>query len=229
MKPTTIMNIEVSALCNLKCQYCMSPLQNQYRRTGLMDRSTFEKCIEWIKIFVKRGKQTEVNLFGIGEPTMNSNLVEYTKALRKEIPLCIQIHTNTNGGLMTKELAESLMGAGMNQIDITGHHHYWTAKTLRIFKKLGVKTHLTYDFAVVPNDWAGQVKWFKSEIKYPCPWLRRGQLFIAWNGDILQCCFDAKATNILGNIFKNEPDDIKCKPFDLCKECHQTIPEGTDG
>lgn len=225
MKPTTIMNIEVSALCNLKCQYCLSRIQNQYRRTGLMDRSTFEKCVEWVKYFLKKGTQTEVNLFGVGEPTMNSNLTEYTKILRKELPLCINIHTNTNGGYMTEELAKGLIDAGMNQIDITGHEHSYTAKTLRLFRRLGIKTNLTYDFVIVPNDWAGQVDWFKSEVNYPCPWLHRGQLFIAWNGDILQCCFDAKATNVLGNIFKNEPDDIDCKPFGLCEKCHQTLPE----
>ena len=225
MKAKTIMNIEVSAICNLKCKYCMSPYQSQYRRVGLMDRGTFEKCVEWIKYFIQKGTQTEINLFGVGEPTMNSNLVEYVKRLRSAIPLCIDIHTNTNGGLMTEELAKNLISAGINQIDITGHNHLWTARTLRLFKRLNVKTHLTYDFAIVPNDWAGQVDWFKSELRYPCPWLHRGQLFIAWNGDIFQCCLDAKATNIMGNIHKNEPEDIECKEFILCKKCHQIIPE----
>lgn len=229
MKAQTIMNIEVSALCNLKCQYCMSPLQNQYRRTGLMDRKTFEKCIEWIKLFIQKGTQLEINLFGVGEPLMNSNLAEYTRSLRDQVPLCVEIHTNTNGGLMTEEIARSLIDAGMNQIDITGHDHMFTARTLRLFKRLGIKFNLTYDFAIVPNDWAGQVKWFKSELHYPCPWLHRGQVFIAWNGDILQCCFDAKATNILGNIHKNDPSEIECKPFELCKDCHQTIPSETNG
>jgi MoaA/NifB/PqqE/SkfB family radical SAM enzyme len=203
----------------------MSPAQSQFRRIGLMDRSTFEQCIKWIKIFVQRGTQTEINLFGVGEPLMNSNLVEYVKALKKEIPLCIAIHTNTNGGLMNEELAKKLIDAGITQIDITGHNHLWTAQTVRLFGRLGLKFHVTYDFALVANDWAGQVNWFKSELHYPCPWLNRGQLFIAWNGDILQCCLDAKCTNILGNIFKNEPDDIECKPFELCENCHQSVPE----
>jgi len=224
MKAKTIMNIEISALCNLKCQYCMSPVQSKFRRIGLMDRSTFEKCIKWIKVFIQRRSQTEINLFGVGEPTMNSNLVEYVRALRKEIPLCVAIHTNTNGGFMTEELAKKLVDAGITQIDITGHNHFYTAKTVRLFGRLGIKFNVTYDFALVANDWAGQVDWFKSELHYPCPWLHRGQIFIAWNGDILQCCFDAKATNVLGNIFKNEPDGIECKSFDLCKKCHQTVP-----
>lgn len=225
MKASSIMNIEVSALCNLKCQYCMSPEQSQHRRIGLMDRKTFEKCIEWIKIFIQKGTQTEINLFGVGEPTMNSNLVEYVQMLRNEIPLCIKIHTNTNGGLMTEDLAKRLIEAGITQIDLTGHNHLWTAKTLRLFRRLNVKTNVTYDFTLVPNNWAGQVNWFESELRYPCPWLHRGQLFIAWNGDIFQCCFDAKATNVMGNIFKNEPDDIECKPFSLCEKCHQIVPE----
>lgn len=225
MKPRTIMNVEVSSLCNLKCTYCMSPIQMRYRPVGLMSTVTFRKAVEWVKYFVQQGTQTEINLFGVGEPTMNAHLPEFVKMLREELPLCTHIHTNTNGGLITESLANALKDAGISQIDITGHSHLFTARTMRLFRRLGIKSSVTYDFVVVPNNWAGQVKWFKSEVNYICPWLANGQLYIAWNGDIYQCCFDAKATNVLGNIFDNEPNDIEIKPYELCKKCHQIIPE----
>jgi sulfatase maturation enzyme AslB (radical SAM superfamily) len=190
-----------------------------------MSTKTFDKTVEWVKYFVERRTQTEINLFGIGEPTMNANLPLFVKKLRDAIPLCIHLHSNTNGGLMTEEMAISLKDAGIDQIDITGHNHLFTARTMRLFRRLNIKSNLTYDFVIVPNNWAGQVNWFKSEINYVCPWLSRGQLFVAWNGDLLQCCFDAKANNVLGNIFDNDPSDIDIKPYELCKTCHQDIPK----
>jgi hypothetical protein len=223
MKPTTIMNVEVSALCNLKCVYCMAPKQAQFRQVGLMSMPTFEKVIEWIKVFVSRGTQTEVNLFGNGEPTMNPKLPEFVRMTRDALPLCLPVHTNTNGGLMTEQLCDQLINAGITQIDITGHDHFFTARTMRLFQAKGIRFNVSYDFALVANDWAGQLKWFPSQVRYKCPWLSKGQLFIAWNGDILQCCFDAKATNVLGNIFTTNIDDIEIKSFELCKGCHQDV------
>ena len=225
MKASTIMNVEVSAICNLSCQYCMSPTQANYRPIGLMDTDTYTRVIGCAQKFVKQGTQTELNLFGIGEPLMNANIVPYVKQARDALPLCIPIHINTNGGMLTLELARSLQEAGITQIDVTGHNPLWTARALRILRSLKIRYNVSFDFVLFPNNWAGQVNWFPSEIRYRCPWVARGQLFIAWNGDILQCCFDAKATNILGNIRDIDLCDIECKPFELCKSCHQ-ITEG---
>lgn len=225
MRPTTIMNVEVSALCNLNCVYCMAPTQGAFRRTGLMPMDVFEKVMGWVKYFVQQGTQTELNLFGTGEPLMHPELPRMVQMARKVLPLCLPVHINTNGGLMTEELAWKLKMAGISQIDITGHNHLFTARTIRLLRKLKIEFRVTYDFTLLPNNWAGQVDWYESEVTYPCPWLYRGQLYAAWNGDILQCCFDAKASNVLGSIMKHTPDEIIVKPFDLCKKCHQTVPE----
>ena len=225
MKPQTIMNVEVSALCNLQCVYCMSHKQAQFRSVGLMAQDTFDRVIELIKIFVSRGTQTEVNLFGTGEPLLHPKLPEFVRQARNVLPLCMPVHINTNGGLLTEQLLDKLVMAGISQIDVTGHNHFYTARALRLIRGNGVKCNVTYDFALVANNWAGQVDWFPSEVRYKCPWLHRGQLYIAWNGDILQCCFDAKASNVLGNIYDTSIDDIEIKPFELCKSCHQDIPD----
>jgi MoaA/NifB/PqqE/SkfB family radical SAM enzyme len=221
MKAATIMNIEVSALCNLKCQYCMGPLQAQYRPVGLMSTQVYDKAMEWLLHYVGKWTQTELNLFGVGEPLMNLNLPTYVRRARAILPLFLPVHINTNGGFLTQSLAQELKDAGIDQIDITGHNAMFTARSLRVLKALNIKTTVSYDFAINANDWAGQVPWFKSEHRYQCPWVTRGQIFIAWNGDILQCCFDAKATNKLGNIMTSDYDDIECSSFELCKSCHQ--------
>src|SRR4030066_10630 len=138
MKVSTIMNVEVSAICNLSCPYCMSPTQANYRSVGLMNSDYYTRVIECVQKFVKRGTQTELNLFGIGEPLMNANLVSYVKQARDALPLCIPIHINTNGGMLTLELARSLQKAGITQIDVTGHNPLWTARALRILRSLKI-------------------------------------------------------------------------------------------
>ena len=225
MKITTITNIETSAKCNLACQYCMSASQHKWRDTGLMDMDTFEATMKIVKKFVEAGTQREINLFGVGEPLLNENIIEMIKIARKTSPLW-PLHLNTNAFFLTKEVADKLRTSGINHIDITGHDHFHTAKGIKILRKAGIRFNLTYDFVISPNNWAGQVDWFPADYKVICPWITRGQAFVMWNGDIVNCCFDAKKTNVLGNVKENTFDQIKeicIKEFELCKNCHQRI------
>jgi len=187
----------------------------------------FEKTVEWIKVLCEKGTQREVNLFGIGESTLHPELVAMVKYAREKIPFRIPLHMNTNGILMTKELAIGIKEAGINHVDITGHDHYHTAKTIRIFREVGIVGELTYDFVTRPHDWAGQIDWFKVDKTFydpgVCPWLGNGQVMVMSDGNITKCCIDAFGQGIMGTIF----DDIttfEMLPFELCKKCHHTIP-----
>lgn len=225
MKIRTINSIEVSALCNLSCLYCPARLQKQHRPVGIMEMAIFEKAVEWVARFAEMGTQLELNLFGIGEPTLNANLVEMVRMARRKLAWRQVIHTNTNGLLMTEELARALKDAGINHIDITGHDAYHTAKTIRIFRKVGIEGQLSLDAIVQPNNWAGQVDWFEPEYDAgPCPWLGRGQAFVLWNGDVTTCCIDAFGQGVVGNIFEDDLTQIELKPFALCKTCHHKQP-----
>ncbi len=228
MNISTINSIEVSALCNLHCKYCPASIQHKHRPVGLMEMATFEKAVEWVSMFCDKGTQMELNLFGVGEPTLNPNLVDMVKHARRKLPFRQVIHTNTNGLLMTKELAIALKQAGLNHIDITGHDAFHTAKTIRIFREVGIEGQLSVDYMTNTNNWAGQVEWFEPQYNAgPCPWLGRGQCFILWNGDVTTCCIDAFGQGIVGNIFEDDLTRIDLKPFKLCEGCHHTLPETT--
>jgi hypothetical protein len=187
-----------------------------------MTMETFEKVIAWVDVLVKRGTQTEINLHGIGEPTMNPLLVDFVRIARDHLPPRYNIHLNTNGNHMTEELAMSLKKAGINQIDVTGHDARSAARTVRILKKVGIFGCLSMDFILFPNNWAGQVDWFPPDYSYPCPWLDKGQVMVMWDGTVLTCCIDAFATNILGSVYNgvSEIDRIDLKSFKLCDNCH---------
>ncbi|MEA2014696.1 MAG: radical SAM protein [Thermodesulfobacteriota bacterium] len=223
----TINSIEISSICNGNCQYCPARVQHKYRETGLMSWSVFEKTIAWIKVLCENGTQREVNLFGVGESTLHPELVAMVKYAREKIPFRIPLHLNTNGILMTKELAIGIRDAGVNHIDITGHDHYHTAKTIRIFREVGIAGELTYDFVVRPHNWAGQVDWFEIDKTVydpgPCPWLAYGQVMVMSNGDITPCCIDAFGSGVFGHV-NNDITKLEILPFELCQKCHHTIP-----
>jgi hypothetical protein len=228
MKITTINTIETSSLCNNQCEYCPAPIQGKHRETGLMDWATFKEAITWVMHFCKQRTQMELNLFGVGEPTLHPDIAEMVEYARKHLPIRQKIHLNTNGNTMTFELATKLKKSGITSIDITGHNARSVAQTIRYFRQVGIPGQISMDFMTRPNDWAGQVDWFKPDYYkvdgMDCPWLGKGQAMVMSNGDITACCIDAFASG----VFTHVAEDITQKqlqPFQLCHSCHHTIPE----
>lgn len=221
MKITTINSIEISSLCNLKCPYCPASIQGQHRQTGLMSMETFEKAIEWARYFARKGTQREINLFGVGEPTLNPDLAYMIELARNKLPFGQKLHINTNGLLMTRELAVKIKDAGIDHVDITGHDPYHTAKTIRIFREVGIAGQLSFDYITAPNNWAGQVDWFEPDYhkQWPCPWIGNGQVMVMSNGDVTRCCIDAFGTGIMGTV-NDDLTQMDVTPFELCRKCH---------
>jgi sulfatase maturation enzyme AslB (radical SAM superfamily) len=226
MKIKTINSVEISSVCDNACVYCPCKDQGAYRDVGLMQIETFEKTIEWVSKFCKDKTQLELNLFGVGEPMLHPRVVQFVAYARQHLPFQHDIHLNTNGNTMTMELAQSLKDAGITQIDVTGHDHRATANTVRIFRRLRIPHNVSHDFAIAPNNWAGQVDWFTPEYEAgPCPWICRGQVMVMSNGDVTTCCIDAFGKNILGNVFDDDLSELDVKYSKLCKSCHHTVPD----
>ena len=228
MKITTINTIETSSLCDNLCEYCPAPIQGKHRETGFMKWETFTKAIEWVKHFCNERTQQELNLFGVGEPTLHPDIVLMVAWARNNLPFRQKIHLNTNGNTMTLELAKRLKSAGITAIDITGHDARATAKTIRLFRQVGIDGQISMDFMTRPNNWAGQVDWFHPDYHkvngMDCPWLGKGQAMVMSNGDITTCCIDAFAQGVFAHVL-NDITDKELQAHQLCHACHHTIPE----
>ncbi len=230
MKIKTINTIELSSICDNACEYCPAKDQSQYRPTGLMQEEVYKKAVNQVLKLCRAGTQLELNLFGVGESTLHPQLIEWVEYARKHLPFNQTLHLNTNGNRMTHEMANGLQKAGISSIDITGHNHKSTAKTIKIFRDIGIAGNLSYDFVTAPNNWAGQVDWFEPDNRLPhyrnnpCPWLARGQIMVMSNGNITTCCIDAFGKNVFGNIF-DDLDKLEIKESELCQTCHHKIPE----
>lgn len=221
----TITNIELSSRCNNTCQYCPAPEQHNWRDTGLMEWDTFVRTIALVKELAQRGTQREVNLFGIGEPTLNPMLSDMISHARLTLPAKVPLHFNTNGKLMTEELARAIKRAGIDHVDITGHDPYHTARCLRIFKAVGIQGRVSVDFMLHPNNWAGQVDWFEPDYMHPCQWLRDSQVMVYHDGRITTCCIDAKGSGVFASVFDEAPLEAEHQVHGLCSGCHHVVPE----
>lgn len=94
--------------CNQKCVHCYAAGQHQ---SNVQELTTEE----W-KTIIKKCKEAKICqlTFTGGEPTMREDLVELVEASR-----WFMTRLNTNGILMTKELAEDLMKADLDSVQIT--------------------------------------------------------------------------------------------------------------
>ncbi len=232
MRITTINTIELSSICDNECPYCPAKDQSKYRQVGFMTWEVFKKACEWVLYFHKLGTQKELNLFGVGESTLHPNIIEMVSYARKNLPFKQSLHLNTNGNKMTYVKANSLKQAGITSIDITGHKPEATARTIRIFREVGIPGQLSVDFMTTPNNWAGQVHWFPPDQSIsvyqnnPCPWILKGQTMVMSDGSLTTCCIDAFGKNIFGNILKDDLNKLLIHPSELCKKCHHEIPSG---
>jgi len=225
VKMTCVDHIETSAECDNECKYCPSPLQADHRRVGLMTMETFEKAMTWIDYCVAMGTQTQLNLYGVGEPLLNPNIIEMVAIARKHLGPNIPLHLNTNGNNMTDKIAEALKEAGVTGVDVTGHKPKTAARTIKSLQKYGIFGVLNQDYILHPNDWAGQVSWFKADYTYDCPWLFSGRVFIMWDGQVSRCSLDAFGQGVFADIYKDSPNDIKLTRFKLCDTCHSHTPK----
>lgn len=230
-----IKNLEIASICNLRCVYCPAKDQGEHRDTGLMTDEVFERSMHWLRKFVAQGTQQELNMFGVGEPTLHPKMVEFVRKARNIMPLYLNLLINTNGVAFTEEQCRGLYEAGISKIDVTDHEARPTLNAVRILRKVTGQYHpnqkgkwgYSRDGVMNPNDWGGLVKgWVvgAEHPRYPCPWLGNGQVMIMSNGDVTRCCQDAFGRGILCTVY-DEVDQIPYSTFVQCATCHEIVPD----
>ncbi|MCD6160892.1 MAG: radical SAM protein [candidate division Zixibacteria bacterium] len=122
------LSIETTNLCNAKCTICPHP--DMKRTKSKMGTGLVHSLIEQ----AGRGKVDKLFLSGFGEPLVDNRLpqfIEYasTRGIKN-------ITIVTNGSLLTPQLAESMIEAGLNEIIISIDG--FTAKTYESIR-LGLK------------------------------------------------------------------------------------------
>lgn len=111
-----------STYCNFKCIYCghslgLKKMKQMYDfEPQMMSMKTYDEVISQIKEFPQKLKM--LSLTGQGEPLTNKNLPLMVK-LAKEANITERIEIITNGALLSKEMSDGLIAAGLDTLRIS--------------------------------------------------------------------------------------------------------------
>lgn len=108
--------------CNFKCRYCGHSLghKEMKKRYGFspenMSMDTFYKTVEQLKEFPDKFKM--ISLTGQGEPLLNPHITEMVRTI-KETEITERVEIITNASLLSHEMADGLIGAGLDTLRIS--------------------------------------------------------------------------------------------------------------
>ncbi|MBO6229995.1 MAG: SPASM domain-containing protein [Ruminiclostridium sp.] len=106
--------------CNFRCNFCLHSLDRSEHgyisdRT-LMDMELYRKCIDDIKQFPRKLKM--LRFAAIGEPLVHPGIAEMI-AYAKKADVADSVDIVTNGSLLSHELSDKLIGAGLDRLRIS--------------------------------------------------------------------------------------------------------------
>lgn len=107
--------------CNFKCSYCGVFRLEEAKRGFIsdkimMDFNLYKKCIDDMAMFPEKIKV--LRFVGIGEPLLHKNIAEMVEyAVSKNVANTVEVLTN--GSLLTKELSDKLISAGLSRLVVS--------------------------------------------------------------------------------------------------------------
>jgi len=112
--------IDPSTVCNFKCKYCAQAAPEKFDSIGfhpeIMSMDTFERIVDQLKEFPRKIKK--IHLECKGEPLCNAHIAEMVRLLKeKDVAESVQIISN--GSLLTHELSDALIEAGLDILCIS--------------------------------------------------------------------------------------------------------------
>ena len=106
--------------CNFKCKYCLHSVpknkQGFISNDIFMGFDTYKKVIDEISLYNKKLKM--LRFAGIGEPLLHNQIAEMI-SYAKEKEVAENVDIVTNGSLLTKELSQKLINAGLDKLRIS--------------------------------------------------------------------------------------------------------------
>ena len=117
LKTPFLIYLDPSSACNFKCEFCPSPFstkEDYIKQT--FNFELYKKVIDDLKEFDDNIKM--LRFHKIGEPLLNKNIVNMVK-YAKDSGKVNNIDMTTNGSLLTRDISEGLVNAGMTQINIS--------------------------------------------------------------------------------------------------------------
>lgn len=106
--------------CNFKCEFCIHGIEREKHgyisNKIVMDMELYRKIIDDIKATGKKIKM--LRFAAIGEPLLHQNIAEMIR-LAKQADVAESVDIVTNGSLLTRELSDALISAGLSRLRIS--------------------------------------------------------------------------------------------------------------
>lgn len=114
------LQLAVASVCNFKCAYCPCSrsdlLKSHDVQKGIMNFDLYRKIIDDLHEFPKPLKI--LRLVKEGEPLLNKRFADMVRYAKKKQPL-VTVDTTTNAFLLTPELSEAIIDAGLDKMFIS--------------------------------------------------------------------------------------------------------------
>lgn len=112
-----LLQLAVSNVCNLKCEYCTTTSSNFVHADPFMSYDTFCSIIDNISRSVEITGERIMNimLIGAGEPLLNRRIADMVRYIKTK-KVCRLVSITTNGISLTEKLSDELIDAGVDVI-----------------------------------------------------------------------------------------------------------------
>lgn len=110
--------LDPCGVCNFQCAFCPCNNSDEHKqeRHTMMEWSLFEKIVCDLQEF--NGAIKVINLYCFGEPLLNPRIADMVAAIKKN-HLCREVRITTNGSLLTSELSQKLIDAGIDLVRVS--------------------------------------------------------------------------------------------------------------
>lgn len=169
--------------CNFQCKFCPTGNRELMRNTpgrnfGVMEWELYKKIINDLNEFESAVKV--IRLYKDGEPLLNPRFVDMVK-YAKDSKKCLRVDTTTNASLLTKNISDGIIEAGLDRINISIE---------------GVTNEKYKEFSGCNVEFDKIVE----NIRYLYENKKNLEMIVKINGDILSEEEKAKFIEIFGNI-----------------------------
>lgn len=114
-----------SDVCNFKCVYCNQSSEKGIREARLTTWEEFEEQVKQIEALYEKARANGsddkikiIRLIGNGEPLANKRIADMVRVLHDK-KFADRIEITTNGSLLTHEMADQLIDAGLTRLLIS--------------------------------------------------------------------------------------------------------------
>ena len=191
--------IEVNARCNRRCGYCPVSVLPTPPAGKIMSEQLFDRIIGEL---VRIGFKGNLSYHRYNEPLLRQDLEILVARAKRLLPEAFQL-LFTNGDLLSNERYASLREAGIDHFLVTRHDF------VPIQQRPNQTVQFPSDLVIINR--GGFFKPLTEALESPC-YAPTDTITITVDGEVLLCCNDAAGAQVMGNVGRDNIDDIWLSP-----------------